>query len=296
MENAVHFYQNLPGRIDPVVFAAGPISVRWYALMYVLAFLTIYILLIYRIKKKEFFFYKISGYDSAGSFVINLLFFAFWGMFIGGRLGYVFFYDLAYYAKHPWEALLPIQIINGNWHFVGYYGMSYFGGLVGIVIAGFLFARVNRMSFHRLAEFVVPAVPAGYFWGRIGNFLNGELYGRATEKFWGMYFSADAFGFLRHPSQLYEAFFEGLVLFTILWLLRNNKKLVIHGLLFAVYLFGYGFFRFWIEFWREPDSQNGLFFGFLSLGQIFSLCLMLAAILPHLGIFKSFFSKHEISK
>ena len=130
-----------------------------------------------------------------------------------------------------------------------------------------------------MADFIIPAIPAGYFFGRIGNFLNGELYGRATDAPWGMYF---ADGILRHPSQLYEAFFEGLALFVILWLLRNEikyKNKVFYAPCFMLYVFGYGFFRFFIEFFREPDPQIGLVFNFLTLGQAFSLILMIFSII-----------------
>jgi phosphatidylglycerol:prolipoprotein diacylglycerol transferase len=126
-----------------------------------------------------------------------------------------------------------------------------------------------EISFLDLADFVIPAIPAGYFFGRIGNFLNGELFGRITQKSWGMYFPGETM--LRHPSQLYEAFFEGIILFLILWIFRNNKKLT--GQFLPLYLLGYAFFRFWLEFWREPDAQIGLVLNFFTLGQTFSLIM-----------------------
>jgi phosphatidylglycerol:prolipoprotein diacylglycerol transferase len=159
--------------------------------------------------------------------------------------------------------------------------MSYFGGLIGTIISGLIFARKYKIKFWRLADFVVPAIPAGYFFGRLGNFLNGELYGRVTQKWWGMYFPADPLA-LRHPSQLYEAFLEGIVLFIILWLLRNKSRVSAKGgsasggkgQMLIVYLFGYGFFRIFSEFFRQPDSQIGLIFNFLTIGQIFSLIII----------------------
>ena len=123
-----------------------------------------------------------------------------------------------------------------------------------------------------MANFVVPAIPVGYFFGRVGNFLNGELYGRATQKFWGMYFPSDAFGLLRHPSQLYEAFLEGIILFFILWFLRNNEK--VKDRMLGLYLVGYAMCRIIVEFFREPDEQVGYFFGFSTLGQILSLFML----------------------
>lgn len=159
--------------------------------------------------------------------------------------------------------------------------MSYFGGLIGIVIAAIIYVKAKRLNFWQFSDFIVPAIPAAYFFGRLGNFLNGELFGRVTTSWIGMYFpnSVDAQNFmsiqLRYPSQLFEAFFEGIILFIILWLLRNKSKFP--GYLLIVYLFGYGFFRFFIEFFRQPDPQIGLFLGFLTLGQIFSLILMCSA-------------------
>jgi phosphatidylglycerol:prolipoprotein diacylglycerol transferase len=190
----------------------------------------------------------------------------FWGLIIGARIGYILFYNLSYYLQNPLEIVSPFNLATGE--FVGIYGMSYHGGFLGVLLCTWIFSRRNKISLLKLINFVVPAIPAGYFFGRIGNFLNGELYGRVTEKFWGMYFSDDILGALRHPSQLYEAFFEGIVLFLILWKLRNREKW--QEKLFAIYILGYGFFRFGIEFFREPDLQIGYIFGFFTLGQILS--------------------------
>lgn len=209
--------------------------------------------------------------------LLDLFLYVIIGLIIGARLGYVIFYNLPYYFRNPWEITLPFKI-TGYWllvtsyQYTGISGMSYFGGLIGIIIAALIFARKYKINFWRLADFVVPAVPAGYFFGRIGNFLNGELYGRVTQKWWGMYFPADSFN-LRHPSQLYEAFFEGLVLFLVLWLLRNHSKFP--GYLLVLYLAGYGLLRFAVEFFREPDSQIGLIMGVLTFGQALSLVLII---------------------
>lgn len=251
-------YQHLPSIINPVAFKIGGFEIRWYALMYLLAFAVVYLLLIYRLKKKE------ANYRP--DFVPDLLLAAILGMLSGGRLGFVFFYDPVFFWHNPLAIISPW---NASGSYVGIFGMSYYGGVIGIILAGIIFCKKYRINFWQLADFVVPAIPAGYFFGRLGNFLNGELFGRATDRSWGMYF---ADGILRHPSQLYEAFFEGLVLFIFVWLMRNKVKFP--GQLLAFYLFGYGFLRFFIEFFREPDPQVGLFLNFLTLGQIFSAITM----------------------
>lgn len=196
------------------------------------------------------------------------------GLLLGGRIGYVLFYDLFYFLQNPLEIFLPYDFSQGEW--IGISGMSYHGGIIGVILAWLLFSRRFDLSFWKLADFIVPAVPLGYFWGRLGNFFNGELFGRVTEKFWGMHFSfwEAQRGILRHPSQIYEALGEGILLFLILWFLRN--KVYISGSLAVIYLIGYASFRFFIEFVREPDAQVGLFFGF-SMGQILSLIMLLGA-------------------
>lgn len=252
------FYQNLPLIIDPVVLKIGFFSVTWYALMYIASFAVVYSLLLWRIKKKEGFLTK----ENIQEFLIG----AFLGVVIGGRLGYVLFYNLPFYLDNPLAIISPFS--NGEW--IGVYGMSYHGGLIGVLAAALWFSRKNKISFLSLTDFIIPAVPAGYFFGRLGNFFNGELYGRLTEKAWGMYFPGEVL--LRHPSQLYEAFFEGIILFLILWVFRNNQKLT--GKFLSLYILGYSCLRFGIEFFREPDEQIGFLWGFLTLGQIFSLIMI----------------------
>ncbi|MEK7598625.1 MAG: prolipoprotein diacylglyceryl transferase [Patescibacteria group bacterium] len=280
----LNFYQHLPEGIISMAFHIGSFAVGWYSLMYMLAFLTVYLLLRWRIKKGEGN-YKLELID-------EFIFYSFLGVLIGGRLGYVIFYNLPYYLANPWTVISPFDEAG---KFAGIYGMSYHGGLIGVIIATWYFAQKNKVDFLKWADFVVPAIPAGFFFGRIGNFLNGELYGRITAGSWGMYFSADPLN-LRHPSQLYEAFFEGLVLFLILWLLRpcpHPQPLSLtqgegdpasagpgegkRGQLFLLYLFLYGLFRFFIEFFREPDSQIGFVFGFFTLGQILSAIMVIMA-------------------
>ncbi len=334
----LEIYQHLPEHINPIIFQIGFFSVRWYSVMYLIGFAVVYGLLLYR--KKEILLEenqksKIKNQNGDAKFknyflkidILNLLSYLIIGLFIGARLGYVIFYDLNYFIHNPLEIIIPsgvnCQMSNVNClNSYGISGMSYFGGLIGLIIAGLVFCKKNFRgsaslnqngqkkpslfdNFWQLADFVIPAVPAGYFFGRIGNFLNGELYGRVTDVPWGMYFPADPDKLLRHPSQLYEAFFEGIVLFAILWFLRNKSYRLIrrfeknkspvdpscdrnpgqlgsNGDLFAIYLFGYGFFRFFIEFFRQPDAQIGLFFGWLTLGQVFSLLLIAVSIVAYL--------------
>lgn len=261
-------YQQLPYKIDPIAFNVGSFSMSWYSLMYVAAFVTVYFLLAWRLKNRE------ANYSK--NLIIDFLFYALLGALVGGRLGYVIFYNLPFYLAHPLDIVSPFDETG---RLIGIYGMSYHGGLMGVITASLIFAKNNKLNFWRWADFVVPAIPAGYFFGRVGNFLNGELYGRVTNVLWGMYFPSDLLGLLRHPSQLYEAFFEGVFLFVILWLLRNNKKLTALYLLLPAYLFGYGLVRFILEFFREPDPQIGLFFNNFSLGQIFSLVMAISAII-----------------
>ena len=275
MENWLQFYQELPLRINPLVFHFGFFQISWYALMYLVGFVAVYGLLLWRIKKKEGDWSK----ENIREFLWN----AFLGAIIGGRLGYVLFYNLPFYWENPLAIISPFDQ-QGQW--TGIYGMSYHGGLMGALLAALFFSRKNKLNFFSWADFIVPAVPAGYFFGRLGNFLNGELFGRITQKSWGMYFPGETL--LRHPSQLYEAFFEGIILFLILWILRNgikykNRLLYVPG--FILYVLGYAFFRFGIEFFRQPDEQIGLLFSFLTLGQFFSL-LMAAFSLAALGLWK----------
>jgi len=207
--------------------------------------------------------------------LLDLMLVVFAGLLIGGRLGYVLFYDLAYYVQNPISIISPYDPVTHQ--FIGIYGMSYHGALIGALSAGWIFVKIKKLNFWRWANFVAPAIPAGYFFGRIGNFLNGELYGRATDEFLGMYFPGDPYGLLRHPSALYEAFLEGLALFLILWILRNDQKYQVR--LFLLYIIGYAVARIMAEFFREPDAQIGYLFGFLTLGQLLSFLMLIFGLL-----------------
>jgi phosphatidylglycerol:prolipoprotein diacylglycerol transferase len=242
--------------IDPVIFEVGPIRVGWYGLMYVLGFLASYLLVRYQMKKKKV--------DLSRSEVDNLYFYLILGLMIGARLGYVLFYDLKVYLADPFE-------IVAIWHG----GMSFHGGLIGVLLVGVLFSWKNRKSFWKIADLVIVTAPIGLGLGRIGNFINGELYGRVTRVPWGMIFPKGG-PLPRHPSQLYESALEGGVLFLILWLIKD-KKLPTGGLL-AIFLLLYGVFRFVVEFFREPDAQLGFILGPFSMGQVLSSFMIVGGI------------------
>jgi len=269
MGDYLEFYQHLPSFFNPIFFQIGSFSVRWYGIMYLVAFIVFYFILNWRVKRGE------AGYSQ--DLILDFLTWAVAGLLAGGRLGYVLFYNLPYYLDNLLEIFLPIKFSGTGMLITGFYGMSFYGGVAGVVAVIFLWTRKNKLDFWQWADFIVPAVPLAYFFGRMGNFLNGELFGRVTNSQLGMFFSNDSPNkmILRHPSQLYEAFFEGLVVFVILWLMRKRK--VQKGTLALIYLGLYGFFRFWIEFLREPDPQIGLFFSFFTLGQFFSAIIVLAS-------------------
>lgn len=263
-ENSLLYsYQHLPSLIDPVFFRIGNFSLRWYGIMYLVAFFTIYIILRLRLKNSEL------KYDRG--LVLDFLIVVMAGSLLGGRLGFVLFYNLPYYLQNHWEILLPIKFTQNGMFLTGFYGMSFYGGLLGATLIALIWTRKKKIDFWCWTDFVLVAVPAGYFFGRIGNFLNGELFGRETTGWWGMYFP-NGQGILRHPSQLYEAFFEGLIIFAILWLASGRK--MSKGSLTLLYLGLYGLFRFWLEFVRQPDPQLGFVFSFLTLGQIFSAIMI----------------------
>lgn len=267
MESFINTWQHLPAQINPDLFSIGSFHLRYYSLMYIIAFAVVYFLAIYRIKSEK--------YEYTAENIQDYLVWAMIGLILGGRLGYVIFYNWSYYAGHLLEIFLPFDIAHGM-KFVGISGMSYHGGLVGIFITTAYFCHKYKINFWRFADLLIPAIPLGYFFGRIGNFINGELFGRITTVPWGMYFPLDPTNSLRHPSQLYEAFFEGLFLFLILWLIR--KKKFVDGYLLGLYIICYGLVRFFIEFFREPDYQLGLFLGIISMGQILCLLMMLGGI------------------
>ncbi|MCB1194975.1 prolipoprotein diacylglyceryl transferase [bacterium] len=270
-------WAHIPSTIDPILFSLGHLQVRWYGLMYVAAFITVYVMVRYRIRTEQYGFSE----DTVADFMLWVIL----GVLVGGRIGYIFFYDFHYFLAHPLRIILPFTF-EGGFQFTGISGMSYHGGLLGVLAAFLFFCRKRSIDFWRFTDLFIPPIALAYTFGRIGNFLNGELYGRATTACWGMYFPQDTEHMLRHPSQLYEAFFEGIFLFSILWPLR--KKNVFGGFLFSLYFIGYGTVRFFIEFTREPDAHIGLFAGIFSMGQLLCFGMILTGICIYLAQLKKF--------
>ena len=258
------FWNHIPEHINPALIQIGQFQLRYYGLMYLIAFSVVYLLVLYRINNEK--------YEYSKNIIQNYFIWAILGVMIGGRLGYVLFYNLKYYTSYPLEIILPFNFTNG-FHYTGIGGMSYHGGLIAILLATILFCYKNKINFWHFTDLLVPAIPLGYTFGRLGNFTNGELYGRVTTMPWGMYFPLDPTYQLRHPSQLYEAFFEGVFLFVILWLLR--KRSPFNGFLISLYLIGYGTVRFFIEFVRQPDTQLGFILGPFTMGQLLSFSMIL---------------------
>ena len=265
------FWQTLPSHMDPVIFRLGSFQLQWYGLMYLVAFAVTYFLAKRRTLQEPTRF----PYDA--EFLKNLMTWAFFGVLLGGRLGYVFFYNFEYYLAQPLEIIVPFRNGPNGFQFTGISGMSYHGGLIGCFIACALYCRKYKADLWNLSDLYFPAIPLGYTFGRIANFINGELWGRVTDSPMGMIFPAAPGSLPRHPSQLYEAFFEGIVLFLILWSVR--KKPLPKGSFAGLYLIGYGFFRFFIEYFREPDAQLGLYwFGAFSQGQALCAAMIAAGI------------------
>jgi phosphatidylglycerol:prolipoprotein diacylglycerol transferase len=268
MNDFIAWWQHLPSLMNPVIFNVGSISIRWYGMMYIIAFAIVYLLSRYRISTEKLPFDK--------SFPGDALTWAMAGVLLGGRIGYIIFYGFQEFMANPVGSLLPIAAANGACRFSGISGMSYHGGLIGVVIALALFNRKSGKGFFETFDLFIPALPLGYTFGRLGNFINGELYGRVTTAAIGMHFPQAPGAELRHPSQLYEAFFEGLVLFVLLWSIR--KKSPYAGFLSGLYVLGYGFVRFFIEFFREPDAQLGFVFLSFSMGQVLCFLMMAAGV------------------
>lgn len=264
MESFISIWQNLPSQLSPTLFSIGSFQLRYYSLMYIVAFTLVYFLVYYRLKHEK--------YEYTIEIIQDYMVWAMLGVIIGGRLGYVLFYNFSYYWQHPLEIILPFDFSDGV-KFTGLSGMSYHGGLLGVAAVSVYFCLKHKINLWRFMDLFIPAVPLGYTFGRIGNFINGELYGRITTVPWGMYFPLDPLQKLRHPSQLYEAFFEGIVLFLLIWLIRKKSRF--DGFLLGIYICGYGFVRFVIEFFREPDNHLGFVLGFLSMGQVLCLTMIL---------------------
>lgn len=249
--------------IDPVALRVGSVELHWYGMMYLLAFLVGWGLARYRASRP---IWQQQGWIKEQ--VDDMITWAMLGVVVGGRLGYVIFYSLPSFLNDPIEIF---RLWNG--------GMSFHGGLAGVLLAMAWWARQRKKSFLAVMDFVSPLVPPGLFFGRIGNFINGELWGRVTDLPWGMVFPYGG-NLPRHPSQLYEATLEGVVLFLILWIYSGKQRSP--GKISGVFAICYGIFRFFVEMVRQPDPQLGfLAFGWLTMGQTLCIPLVLAGIVMY---------------
>ncbi|MCK5876303.1 MAG: prolipoprotein diacylglyceryl transferase [Candidatus Marithrix sp.] len=243
--------------IDPILLQIGPLKIHWYGMMYLTGFGLAWWLGNKRLRQNEIF---------TTEQLSDLIFYAAIGVVLGGRIGYVLFYDFANYLAEP---LSIFKVWQG--------GMSFHGGFIGVLVAVWLYARKLNLPFFKLTDFIAPLIPLGLGAGRIGNFINGELWGRHTDLPWGMVFpSID--NIPRHPSQLYQALLEGLVLFIILWLFskRPRPTMAISGL----FLICYGLFRFLMEFVREPDYHLGFIaFDWMTMGQILTIPMLIVGVI-----------------
>jgi phosphatidylglycerol:prolipoprotein diacylglycerol transferase len=244
--------------IEPVLFTLGPLKIHWYGIMYLVAFGSAWWLAKYRAHRVGF----------SHEQVADLIFWSALGVVVGGRFGYVLFYRTADWLADP---ILLLRIWQG--------GMSFHGGLIGVIIAVLLFARKQQVPFYQVMDFVAPLVPLGLGAGRLGNFIGGELWGRATDLPWGMVFPhVDQLA--RHPSQIYQLFLEGIVLFILIWLYsaRPRRPLAVSGL----FLLAYGSLRCLVELVRQPDAHMGeegfIALGWLTQGQILSLPMIILGL------------------
>lgn len=257
---------------NPVAFSLGPIDIRWYSLAYIAGILFVMFWLKKENAKDNFLSKK--AYD-------DFVMWAVLSILLGGRLGYVLFYNFSYFISHPLE-------IFAFWHG----GMSFHGGLLGCIIGSYLFCKKYQVNFLRFSDVMCASAPIALMFGRLANFVNLELYGRLTNSNFGVIFPNAYPALPRHPSQLYEAFFEGLILFFIIFFLKNLKK---HdGFASGIFLIGYGSFRILIENFRQPDSHIGFLFANVTTGQLLSLPLIFCGIILVLDVKKlQFFKKNS---
>ncbi|RUR02989.1 prolipoprotein diacylglyceryl transferase [Legionella septentrionalis] len=243
--------------IDPVAFSLGPLRVHWYGLMYLLGFISAWLLAHWRVKR-----YQLNWTSEQ---IGDLIFFAALGVILGGRLGYMLFYSTAQFLQQPW---VLFKIWEG--------GMSFHGGLLGVALALYLFSYKVKKPFLAVTDFIAPLVPLGLAFGRLGNFINGELWGKPTSTSWGMIFP-HVDGQTRHPSQLYELGLEGIVLFILVWWYAAKPRPA--GCVSAIFLIGYSLSRLIVEFFREPDMQLGyVAFNWLTMGQLLSIPMLLIGL------------------
>jgi phosphatidylglycerol:prolipoprotein diacylglycerol transferase len=245
-------------QFDPVAIHLGPLAVRWYGLMYLVGFALVWAVGRYAIRTRPHAAWTAQDLDDA-------LFYGLLGVILGGRLGYVLFYKFGDYLAEPWKIF-----------FVWEGGMSFHGGFLGVIVALWWYAHSRRQSWLAITDFIAPLVPLGLGAGRLGNFINAELWGRAASVPWAMVFP-NVDRVTRHPSQLYEFALEGVALFTLLWWYSARPRP--RGVVSAWFLIGYGVFRFTVEFTREPDGFLGLLALGLSMGQWLSVPMIAAGVL-----------------
>jgi len=259
--------------LESAIFKLGPIQPRWYAMMYILGFIATYFIVARHPR------FKAHGLNKDDA--MDLLTYGFVGVLAGGRLGYILFYNLAYYLQNP------IKIL-----FIWEGGMAFHGGLIGSIVALILYARKKKVPMGTIFDVVALPAPLGLLFGRLGNFINGELWGKPTDGSWGVSFRELQaggnwdYGPLRHPTQLYEALLEGLLLFLFLLLATRYAKKLKPGSIGALFLTGYGCGRFAVEFWRIPDTQLGYLLGtdWLTMGHVLSTPMILGGLLMLLAV------------
>ncbi len=246
---------------DPVAVSIFGFDIHWYGLTYVAGFLSVYFLWVYRVKRYP----ELVESKWNSELISDLIFYGAIGAVVGGRLGYVLFYKPDYYLSNLGEVF-----------FLQQGGMSFHGGLAGVIAGIYLFSRKIKLSFMAVADFVAPVAPIGLFFGRMGNFINQELWGKVTDVPWGMVFTNGG-PLPRHPSMLYEAFLEGLVLMAVLWIVARKPRTL--GTLSGLFLIGYASARIFVEFFRVPDEHlNYLLFDWVTMGQILSLPMFLLGL------------------
>ncbi|NQV46218.1 MAG: prolipoprotein diacylglyceryl transferase [Rhodospirillaceae bacterium] len=245
--------------IDPVIFEIGPLAIRWYSLAYIAGLMLGWRYMLHQSEKPP----QAATREDVDDFLV----WATLGVVLGGRLGYVIFYNFSFYLQNPLAAL---QVWQG--------GMSFHGGVLGVVAAGWLFVRKRSIPALRFADMIAGAAPIGLFFGRIANFINGELFGRVSDVPWAMVFPRGGLS-PRHPSQLYEAALEGALLFVVLWALSRNETVRNRpGIITGVFLAGYALARASIEMFRQPDAHLGFLAAGLTMGQWLSLPMLLGGV------------------
>jgi phosphatidylglycerol:prolipoprotein diacylglycerol transferase len=260
----MEYWRNIYSEFNPIAFTIGVFDIHWYSLMYITSILVTIYMITFIVKNQKL---NISKNDLNSYFIYAEI-----GVILGARLGYILFYSdyTSFYLLHPWHIFNPFDN-NGN--FIGIRGMSYHGALLGFIISTYIYSmRHKKNNFWFMMDLVAISLPLGYIFGRIGNFLNKELIGKTTQVPWGIYID----GVLRHPSQLYEAFLEGVIVFIIVYMYSNKKRF--DGKLVAIYGISYSIARYISEIYREPDVNLGeIIFG-MSMGQILSIIMLSISI------------------